>query len=179
VVVDYVKNAWWLLMLASVLLIAVGLYALVFPNATLELFAILLGFMLIVSGVFGFVRPLARKNRPAPISVVFSVIAFVVGVYILMYPPVFVGVLVFLFAIILLIKSILSLQLSLAAGRSNIWLAISGILGIIAATFLFVSPAIGGLIVLYLLGAYAILLGALGIADLINLRYQFSKLLKK
>jgi uncharacterized membrane protein HdeD (DUF308 family) len=179
VVVEYVKNAWWLLLVASILLVAIGLYALVFPGVTLELFATLLGFVLVAGGVFGLIRSLARKSRGAPIGIATSVISFIVGIYILLYPLVFVEVLVFLFAIALLIKSILALQLSVATGPTNLWLAISGALGIIAATFLFVSPAIGGIAVLYLLAIYAILLGALAIADLVNLRSKFSKLLKK
>jgi uncharacterized membrane protein HdeD (DUF308 family) len=178
-VVDYIKNAWWLLMLASILLIAIGLYALVFPNVTLELFATLLGIVLAAGGAFGFAKTLTSKNRATSLGIATSVIAFVIGLYILLYPLVFVEVLIFLFAIILLIKSIFSLQLSVATSPTNIWLAVSGSLGIIAATFLFVSPAIGGLAILYLLGAYAILLGVLGIADLVNLRTQISKMFKK
>jgi uncharacterized membrane protein HdeD (DUF308 family) len=178
-VVDYVKNAWWLLLSASILLVVIGLYALTFPNVTLELFAALLGFVLVAGGVFGIVKPLARKNRTTPLGITVGVIALVIGSCILLYPLIFVEVLVFLFAITLLIKSILALQLSFATGPTNIWLAISGALGIIAAAFLFVSPAIGGIAVLYLLAIYAIILGTLGIADLVSLRSRMSKLLKK
>jgi uncharacterized membrane protein HdeD (DUF308 family) len=166
-------------MLASILLIVIGLYTLVFPNVTLELFATLLGFVLVAGGAYGFVKSLTRRNRGAPIGIATGVIAFVIGLYVLLYPLVFVEVLIFLFAIILLIKSIFALQLSVATAPTNIWLAVSGALGIIAATFLFVSPAIAGIAVLYLLAAYAIILGALGIADLVNLRSQISKILKK
>jgi uncharacterized membrane protein HdeD (DUF308 family) len=153
---------------------------LIFPGATIDIFAALFGCILVASGLFGFVRSITNKNRATSIGIITSVIAFIVGIYILLYPVIFVEFLVFLFAIVLLIKSIITLQLSGGAtGSSSAWLVVSGILGVVAAIFLFVAPAIGSIAILILLGAYAILVGVLGIVDLVNIRGKFSKMVKK
>jgi uncharacterized membrane protein HdeD (DUF308 family) len=129
--------------------------------------------------MFGFIRALASRNRASSIGIAVGVISFIIGVYILLYPVVFTEVLIFLFAIILLIKSIFSLQLSAGtASPTRTWLIISGTFGVIAATLLFILPGIGSIAILYILGIYAVLLGVLGIVDLITLRSKISKMLK-
>ncbi|MDR3125875.1 MAG: DUF308 domain-containing protein, partial [Candidatus Nomurabacteria bacterium] len=171
VVVEYIKNAWWALLLSALLLVAIGLYALVLPGATINFFAALFGIVLVAAGAYSFIKSLLRRHRSASFGLVIGVITFIIGIYILLYPVIFVEFLVFIFAIILLVKSIFALQLSsTATGPSSAWLIVSGVLGVVAATFLFVSPAIGSLAILYVLGACAVLLGALIIADLISLR---------
>lgn len=180
IVAEYIKNIWWILIVSSVLLIAVGVYALAFPGATIEFFAILFGLILLFGGAFGFVRSLINKSGASSIGVVFGVIAFIIGIFILLYPAVFVGILVFIFATILLIKSILTLQLSAGTKSSSKgWLIASGVMGIIASIFLFISPIIGGLAILMILGIYAILLGVLAIVDLISIRKKVNQLIKK
>lgn len=180
IVAEYIKNIWWILIVSSVLLIAVGVYALTFPGATIEFFAILFGLILLFGGAFGFVRSLINKSGASSIGVVFGVIAFIIGIFILLYPAVFVGILVFIFATILLIKSILTLQLSAGTKSSSKgWLIASGVMGIIASIFLFISPIIGGLAILMILGIYAILLGVLAIVDLISIRKKVNQLIKK
>jgi uncharacterized membrane protein HdeD (DUF308 family) len=179
-VAEYVKDTWWTLLLLAILSVLIGLYAVIFPGATIELFATLFGIVLVICSVLGFVKSLANKQRATSLGIVISVITFVIGIYILLYPVIFVEFLVFLFAIILLIKSIFALQLSTSTtGSSNAWLIVSGIVGIVAATFLFVSPAIGGIAILYILGIYAIIFGVMAIVDLANIRRKFQKLLKK
>lgn len=179
-ITEYLKGTWWVSLFSSILLIVIGVYALVFPGATIELFAALFGLILLFSGAFTFVRSLIRKSPASSLGIAFGVIAFIIGIFILLYPAVFVGILVFIFAIILLVKSIISLQLSTSAkDSSNGWLIASGIMGIIAAIFLFISPLIGGLAILMILGIYAILLGVLAIVDLISVRKKANKLFKK
>jgi Uncharacterized conserved protein len=179
-VMEYIKNIWWILMSTSILLVIIGLYVLLFPGATIELFAMMLGAILILSGAFGFVKSLINKNRSTSIGIAVGVFAFIIGIYILLYPVVFIEFIVFLFAIILLIKSIINLQMSVnVKGSTNSWMMISGILGIIAATFLFVSPAIGSLAIQITLGCFATLLGVLAIIDLVNIRTKVSKAIKK
>jgi uncharacterized membrane protein HdeD (DUF308 family) len=179
-VVEYVKSTWWLLLLTAVLLVLIGLYALLFPGATISLFAAMFGWVLVVAGAISFAKGLSRRSQLSSIGLGVGLVSFVVGIYVLLYPVVFTEFLVFLFALILLIKSILALQMAVsAAGPASTWLVVSGVCGVVAATFLFVSPVIGGLAVLYVLGACAILLGLLGIADLITLRSKVAKIFKK
>jgi len=179
VIIDYIKNTWWVLMLSAILLILIGLYALVFPGATIQLFGILFGMILVFAGAFGFVRSLMNKNRATSVGIAVGVIAFIIGIYVLLYPAIFVELLVFIFALILLIKSIISLQITINAKKTSRWLVASGIIGILAAIFLFISPMFGSLAILIILGIYAILLGIMSIIDLINIRRKFSKIIKK
>ena len=179
-VMDYINNIWWVLLLSSILLIGIGVYALIFPGATLELFSALFGLILLFAGAFGFVRSLLSKSPAAAFGIGLGVISFIMGIFVLLYPAAFVGILVFIFATILLIKSILTLRLAMnKKTSSNGWLIASGVVGIIASIFLFISPIISSLAILMILGIYAILFGILAIIDLIDVRRKISKFTKK
>jgi uncharacterized membrane protein HdeD (DUF308 family) len=177
---DFIKSTWWVLLLASILLTVIGVYALFFPGATLELFAIFTGAILITSGIFGFIKSLSTSKTTSVAGIILSIVSFIIGIYILIYPVVFIEVLLFLFAIALLAKSIVDIQISTnMSGSSKGWLIFSGIIGIIAAVFLFISPTISGIAILLILGVYAILLGVLSIIDLCSVRSKVKKALKK
>lgn len=178
-IMGYIKNSWWVLMILAILGIAIGLYAVFFPGATLEIFIAFFGAMLIVGGVIGVIRSFIGDKVFSGVSLALGVIAFIAGILIVQHPVVFTGILVYVVATILLIKSLLSLKMVAGAkSGTEAWLIVSGVLGVIAAIFLFVSPVIGGLAILLVLGVYAIVFGVVSIIDLISVRKKFSKLIK-
>jgi uncharacterized membrane protein HdeD (DUF308 family) len=178
-VLNYIKNIWWIMLLVALLTILLGLYAVFMPGATIEFFVTLFGVILVVSGVLGVVKSFASKFFSS-INLIGGVLAFVMGVIVIQHPVGFTEFLVYLIAIFLLIKSLLSLRLAVIIKNStDAWLVLSGIIGIIASIFLFITPAMSGLAILIVLGIYAIMVGILGIIDLINIRRKYSKLLKK
>lgn len=179
-IMGYVKNSWWVLMILAILSVILGLYAVFFPGATMEFFIIFFGALLITGGVIGAIRSFVGDKMFSGFSLALGVIAFVAGLLIVLHPVAFAGILVYLIAIILLIKSLLSLRLATnTKNGTEAWLIISGVLGIIASILLFVSPVVGGLAVLLLLGIYLIVFGIISIIDLISARKKFSKLIKK
>lgn len=180
-VMKYVKGSWWVMLILAILTVILGVYAVFFPGATLEFFTALFGAMFIVGGLIGGVKSFIGKNHFSAAGLVMSLLALIIGILIVIYPLVFAGILIYIISIALLIKSILAFKYAFDAkkGDAKAWMIVSGVLGIIAAIFLFVYPMIGGLTILLLLGIYAIVFGIFSIIDLISTRRQFKKLTKK
>lgn len=176
---SYVKNSWWTLMVLAILITLLGLYAVFFPGATIELFVIFFGALLIGGGIVGVITSFIGNKATSGFSLAVSIVAFVCGILVVQNPIGFTEFLIFLIAVCLLVKSLLGLRLAISSKRgSNAWLIISGFLGIIASIFLFVYPTIGGIAILLVLGMYLIIFGIVSIIDLINVRNKFSKLIK-
>lgn len=175
----YVKNSWWTLMVLAILSVILGLYAIFFPGATMEFFIVFFGSFLIIGGVFGIINSFIGDKRFSTPGLIVGALCLIAGIFIVQNPLGFSNFLVYLCAVILLIKSLLNMQLSdKAKSGADTWLIVTGFLGVAASIFLFISPTIGGITVLLILGIYAVVFGIASIIDLINARRKVEKYIK-
>lgn len=102
-----------------------------------------------------------------------GVIAVLFGVLTWIWPALTLGSLVLLFGAYVLLDGIFSVLAALKApqGHQRWWvLLIEGVVGIAVGVLTFLWPGVTGLVLLYLVGAWAILTGVLEIAAAIRLR---------
>jgi uncharacterized membrane protein HdeD (DUF308 family) len=92
-----------------------------------------------------------------------GVIAIVFGLAVLVWPNITLQGLTLIVGAFALVDGVASLVLAFSPmlGGARFWLVINGIAGLIVGVFVFVQPSLSELALLYVVGAYAIALGAI------------------
>lgn len=108
------------------------------------------------------------------IVVVRGVAGVLFGVLTFVWPAISLAVLVLAWGAYALVDGVFALVASFTGARDGFpwWLFLSGVAGVAAGIFTFVSPAITALVLLTLIGAFSIVRGAMEIAAAIKLRKE-------
>ena len=98
-----------------------------------------------------------------------GVIAIAFGVIILLWPGITLQALTLLVGAFALVDGVTSLAFAFTpmSTSSRFWLVVSGIAGVVVGVFVFVSPSISELALLYAVGAWAIVLGVVQLVSAI------------
>jgi uncharacterized membrane protein HdeD (DUF308 family) len=102
-----------------------------------------------------------------------GLLAIIVGLVAFAFPGITLGALVILFGVYALLDGMLGIAGALRASRNHErwgWLLFEGIAGIVAATITILWPAITAIALVYVIGFWALMTGALEIATAIQLR---------
>jgi uncharacterized membrane protein HdeD (DUF308 family) len=109
------------------------------------------------------------------IPLVSGVVAIIFGILALILPHITLFTLIVLFGVFALIQGIASIARAFSAGqngRSWIWPVVGGLMCIAIAIAAFVWPGITALILLYIIGAWAVILGISEVVAAIGLRAE-------
>jgi uncharacterized membrane protein HdeD (DUF308 family) len=159
---------WWAVALRGALAILFGLIALALPGAVLLSLALLFAAYLLVDGVFGIIAAVraAQANERWVLLLLEGVVDIVVGVAVALFPAGAVLAFVLVTAAWALVTGALRLAAAFRLDREygRWWLAFGGLVAIIWAALLVISPLIGAVVLTWWLGAYAIVFGAMLLA---------------
>jgi uncharacterized membrane protein HdeD (DUF308 family) len=166
---------WWAFVLRGVVAILFGVMAWIWPGLTLTALVIIFGAYALVDGVFGVVAGIASygESRRWWAELVMGVAGIIAGILTFLWPDVTALALLYLIAAWALVTGVLEIAAAIELRREieNEWLlAIGGLASIIFGLILIVRPGAGALGLLWLIGAYAVVFGALLIALGLRLR---------
>lgn len=167
---------WWMVVLRGVLAILFGLTAFVWPGVTWLTLVFLFGVYAVVDGIIAVVTGL-RHTKDSPrwwIFLIEGLVSIAAGVLAFLRPGVTSFVLVVLIAAWAIITGVLEIVAAIRLRReiTNEWtLGLGGLLSILLGVFLFLQPVAGGLALIWMIGAYAVLFGIL----LISLGFRLRK----
>jgi uncharacterized membrane protein HdeD (DUF308 family) len=173
-VYDYVMGkGWWVLLLRGVILSAIGLAALLVPNATLNVLALLIGGYIVFDGLIhvvnGFRHSAGRGN-----SFVRGLLGIAIGAIVIAYSPQLVDVtssaIVYVIAGFFLLAGLISILGSLRAGRVRWVSLIAGIAFAGIGALMFVNPDFFTSSFVRFLGFFILLGGVLVIVFAFKLR---------
>jgi uncharacterized membrane protein HdeD (DUF308 family) len=170
-----VLRSWWVLALRGVLLLVFGGLALTMPGPTvLSLVAIFALYALLAGIVYlaGTVRHRRHATGPHALDwwllLLLGLVSLVAGVLAVMRPGLAALVLVIVIGVNALITGVLDIVLAVRLRnhlRGGDWLLLAGgLAAIVFGTILLTLPAIGALALVWLIGTYAIVAGALYLA---------------
>jgi uncharacterized membrane protein HdeD (DUF308 family) len=159
---------WWAIALRGVCAVLFGVGAFAWPGITLAVLVLLYGAYALVEGVLAVAWALVgRQGGPFPWGVLLAGLAGVaVGVVTFLYPGLTGLALLYLIAAWAIIRGIFEIiaAFHLRKEIENEWLlALSGLLSLALGVVLVVAPGAGALAVLWWIGAFAIVFGALTI----------------
>jgi uncharacterized membrane protein HdeD (DUF308 family) len=165
--IQFARN-WWLVALRGTLAVLFGLLALVWPGITLLILVLFFGAYALVDGIGAVVSALfSRGERHWWALLLEGLIGIAAGVLTFVWPGLTGIMLLYLIVAWAFVTGILEI-----AGAIRLWgtikghwlLLISGILSVLFGLIAVFRPGAGALALIWLIGAYAILFGALLIA---------------
>jgi uncharacterized membrane protein HdeD (DUF308 family) len=152
---------WWVLVVRGVASMAIGLVALAWPGVTLASLIVLYGAYCLADSVIAFTG--GARNR-AWYPVFAGVCSLGAGLLAFAYPGLTAAALVFLIAGWAVVRGVLEIVMAIDLRRildHELLLAAAGALSILFGVYLFLFPVAGALAVVWMLGLYALIFGAL------------------
>jgi uncharacterized membrane protein HdeD (DUF308 family) len=158
------KKHWWQVAVRGLIALIFGIMLLAWPEVSLFIFAILFGAFAFVDGIFTLVAAVNYKAGAGQRTWLFvrGILGIIVGIITFFWPAITMLALVLLIGAWALIAGIMELNFAFRAvkERGAKWLfAISGILSIILGILLLVSPIAAAIAVIWVIGAYAVIVG--------------------
>lgn len=161
------------LVLRGVVAILFGIAAVFWPGLTLVTLLYLFAVFLLVSGLFNLVFGISRLGQEG-VSIftritmpVLGILEIGVGVYLLRHPHVIFTTFILLIGFILIIRGVIEVVEGLFEEGPSIYrtvMIIIGALAVLAGIVLLFQPAAAGVAFVWILGIYAIVIGALLLA---------------
>jgi uncharacterized membrane protein HdeD (DUF308 family) len=163
------SHNWWLIVLRGVLAILFGLTAFFWPGVTGLVLILFFGGYAFADGVIAVITGLSHvKDSPRWwVFLIEGLISIGAGSVAFIYPGLAGLALLALIAAWAILTGIFEIAAAIRMRReiTNEWLlALGGILSILAGALLIAQPVAGGLAVVWIIGAYALIFGVLLIA---------------
>lgn len=157
---------WWAVVLRGVIALAFGVIAFFYPPTTLAALVLLFGVYALVDGVFAFVaavRAAARHERWGTL-ILEAVSGVAAGVLTFVWPELTALVLLYLIAAWAIVTGVFEVIAAVRLRREipGEWmLALGGIASVAFGILLVANPGSGALVVVWIIGGYAMLFGVL------------------
>jgi uncharacterized membrane protein HdeD (DUF308 family) len=166
---------WWALAVRGVAAVLFGLIAFIMPGATLAAIVLLFGAYAVVDGIFAIVAAVRAAERHARwwSLALQGVVDIVAGIIAFVWPAVTVLVLLFLVAFWAIVTGVLEIAAAIRLRREiqGEWLLIlSGILSVVFGGALLAVPGAGLVVIIWWIGAYALVSGIVMITLAFKLR---------
>jgi uncharacterized membrane protein HdeD (DUF308 family) len=161
---ETLTERWWAIALRGAVAILFGIILFAWPGISLAFLVALFGAFAIVDGIFNLVSAIgrARAHESWGSLVLVGITSILAGLIAWIWPGVTAVALLFVIGAWAIITGIFELVAAVQLRktiRGEFWLGFAGVLSIVFGILLFVNPAAGALSVLWLIGAYAIVLG--------------------
>lgn len=168
-IIDFAARHWWLLLLRGLLAIAFGAMALAWPGPTATALVLLLGAYLLVDGLFGLVGCVRhwRQLQDRRLWLLEALLSLAAGVVALLMPGLTALALLMVIAAWAVVVGGLRIALAIRLRKlveGEAWMALGGLLSIAFGIMLVVLPEAGVVSLVWLIGIWALLLGAAFVA---------------
>lgn len=171
---DLCKRAWWAFLIGGIASVVFGILAFINPGIALLVLAMFFAAYVLVDGAVNIWGALANRDKDGWwIILLLGIAGVLAGGYALLNPPVSMIVFVYVVSFIAMFIGISSLSLGWKIRKEipNEWiLYLSGAVSILFALLILLNPTAGGMSVVYLIGFWAILVGALRIWFALRIR---------
>jgi uncharacterized membrane protein HdeD (DUF308 family) len=161
----FTKN-WWVLLLRGIVAVLFGILAITRPGITLAVLILLFGAYALVDGCFALVAAIGgwRHREDRWLLLLEGFIGIGAGILTLSAPGITTVALLFFIATWALATGVLRIVAAIRLRKEitgEVWLALSGIASVIFAFLVMMNPAAGALAMAWLIGWYALFLGAM------------------
>ncbi len=158
-------NNWWALLVRGVLGVLFGVFALTLPEQTITALVVAWGFYALVSGILAIVAAVSgAPTGPRWMLALEGAVGIAAAAVTFLQPRITAMVLLFLIAAWALVGGALLVAAAIRLRREiahEFWLGLSGLISMAFGIMLFAQPSAGAMAVVWLIGMYAIVFGAL------------------
>ena len=168
-------KAWWLVLLRGIAGILFGILAFVWPGLTLVTLIMLYGAYALVDGAFALVAAFTGAAKPVPTwwLVVVGLLGILAGIVTFLWPGVTALVLVFFIGGWAIAHGIFEIIGAIQLRKeidNEWWLILAGALSVIFGVMVLIAPGTGALALIWVIGAYSIVFGAMLVGLSLRLR---------
>lgn len=160
-------RTWWVFLIGGIAAVAFGILAFINPGVALLVLSLFFAAYILIDGAVNIWGSLTNRDKDGWWAILLlGILGVLVGGYALLVPPVsiFAFILVVSFMAFVIGASSLYLGWKIRKEMSSEWiLYLTGALSIVFSLLILARPDIGGLSVVYLIAAWAILIGLLRI----------------
>jgi len=160
------EKHWWQVAVRGLIALIFGILVLAWPGVAIEILAIIFGAFVFVDGIFTLVAAVNYKAGAGRRTWLFirGIAGIIVGLITFFWPAITALALVILIAAWALVTGVMELIYAFRANQDSAirWMfAISGILSLILGALMLAQPLLGALVIVWIIGAYAVLAGIL------------------
>jgi uncharacterized membrane protein HdeD (DUF308 family) len=171
------KN-WWLVLLRGIAAIVFGVLAFIWPGITLLTLVILYGIYALFDGVMAIAAAIRGEGGgmsagPRWWLAVVGVLGILAGLFTFFWPAITALVLLIFIGVWSLLNGIFTIVGAIRLRKeidNEWWLVLNGALSVLFGLAVLLMPGAGALAIVWLIGAYAILFGALLVGFALRLR---------
>jgi uncharacterized membrane protein HdeD (DUF308 family) len=161
----FTKN-WWVLLMRGIVAVLFGILAITRPGITLAVLVLLFGIYAVVDGSFALFAAIGgwRHREDRWLLLLEGFIGIGAGILALRAPGITAVALLFFIAAWALATGVLRIVAAIRLRKEitgEFWLALSGIAAVVFAFLVMMNPAAGALAIAWLIGWYALFLGAM------------------
>jgi uncharacterized membrane protein HdeD (DUF308 family) len=174
--VDMLARNWWLFLLRGIAGIAFGLITFFAPGISLAALVLLFGAYALADGVFAIWSAIRRHGEDRWwVLLLQGLLGIAAAAVTLLWPGITALALLFVIAAWALVTGVLEIAVAIRLRKAitNEWLLVlSGIASVVLGVLLVLNPAVGALVVVLWIGAYALVSGALLVGLSFRLRRE-------
>lgn len=141
-----VTRFWWILLVAGLVGLAAGIAALVWPNVTIGVIAVIFGIYLLISGLIELVAGIAEDDVDGGtrvLAALLGTLSLIAGVVVLRHPGKSLLVVALVLGIYLIIAGVLSIYRAFQSSQGRGIAIVVGLLDLIAGIIIAAWPGIG------------------------------------
>lgn len=162
-------GSWWAMVLRGIAAIAFGILAFVWPGITLAALVFLWGAYALVDGIFAVAAGIKSHGEYKRwwLVLIEGILGILAGIVAFVMPGITALVLLILIAVWAIVTGVVEIAAAIQLRkmiRGEWMLALAGVFSILFGVLMFLNPAAGALSVVWLIGAYAVVFGALLVA---------------
>jgi len=158
------RRTWWVFLIGGIASVIFGVLAFINPGIALLVLSMFFAAAVLVDGIFNIVGSVQNREKDGWwVMLLMGILGLVVGGYALLNPPVSIMAFVFLvaFQAILLGVFLVMLGYKVRKATTREWIPyLAGALSILFGVLVLVTPALGGVSIVYVIAAWAIVIGA-------------------
>jgi uncharacterized membrane protein HdeD (DUF308 family) len=168
-------SGWQATLFIGVVTLILGIIVTAHPSGSLNVIAVLLGVLAIVSGIFQLVRAFDRAERHRTWQAISGLLFIVIGVVLIRHLSLTVAAIGLLVGITWIVQGVTAIVGAFAGvGAIRGWWAVFGVISVIAGIVVVASPVTSVTVLAVLLGIWFIIMGVFEIALAFMIRHALS-----
>jgi len=176
---DVLARRWWAIALRGLAAIIFGILAFAMPGVTLAVLVLLFGAYALVDGIFNIVAAVSGRSgqRSWWMVLLEGLVSVAAGLVTFFWPGLTALTLVYVISAWAIITGVLEVVAAIRLRKeitNEWWLALSGVLSIVFGALVAFAPGAGALALIFWIGAYAVVFGAMLVALGFRLRRRHS-----
>ena len=168
------RRTWWVFLIGGIASVVFGVLAFARPGLALFVLAIFFAAAILVDGAFNLVGAVQNRDKDGWwLMLLIGLLGILVGAYALLNPPLSIVafLLIVAFQAFVLGAFLIMLGFKFRAATTREWiLYLTGGLSVLFSVLVVVRPAVGGVTIVYMIAAWAIIIGTLKIVFAMRVR---------